>query len=97
MFRRFLGLADPFAPYEATTPSRRLWPFLFSYIRPLRAVIIASLLLSLVSAPLEVWLIGYAGRLVDMLAGSSPARLWADHGLELVLVALLVLLIRPAV
>ena len=37
-------------------------------------------------AVVEIWLIWYAGRIVDVLGDTPPAEVWARHGLELVLV-----------
>ncbi|MER7002861.1 ABC transporter ATP-binding protein [Dactylosporangium sp. NPDC000555] len=80
-----------------STPPSGVRAFLFRAFRPLRGVIAASLVLTVIGAGIEVWLIGYAGRLVDTLAATSPARLWQSHGAELVTVALLVLVVRPLV
>ncbi len=95
MFRRLEKLVDPFIPYVEHTPDHRVWPFIVENLRPFRAVITLSLLLSIVGVAIEVWLIGYTGRLVDVLASTTPERLWAEHGFELVIVALVVLLGRP--
>ena len=95
MFRRLEKLVDPFIAYPERTPDRRVWPFIIENLWPFRFVIAVSLLLAVIGVALEVWLIGYAGRLVDLLAGTTPHRLWADHGFELVVVALVVLLGRP--
>jgi ATP-binding cassette, subfamily B, multidrug efflux pump len=49
-----------------------------------------------VVAGVEVWLIGYLGRLVDTLSRTNPAEVWQTYGLELLVVALLILFVRPA-
>ncbi|HEV7278255.1 MAG TPA: ABC transporter ATP-binding protein [Devosiaceae bacterium] len=95
MFRRFESLVDPFLPYVERTPPASLWAFLKDHLRPLRHVMALSLLFSLIGAAIEVWLIGYAGRLVDTLGETAPDELWARHGLELAAVAALVLVARP--
>ncbi|NEY91092.1 ABC transporter ATP-binding protein [Tabrizicola oligotrophica] len=96
MFRFFENLVDPYAPYPQTdTPPRRLWPFLADYIRPFRKVFAATALLSVLTAFADVALIWYVGRLVDQLASAGPAAFWADHGTELIAVALAVLVLRP--
>ena len=95
MFRRFNRLVDPFQPYASDRdPPVGVWPFVLQHLRPLRAIVVISLLLTLVSAALEVWLIGYAGRLVDRLA-AARTDLWSGLGLELLLVAALIMLGRP--
>ncbi|GIT92637.1 multidrug ABC transporter ATP-binding protein [Jannaschia pagri] len=97
MFRYFENLVDPYAAYrEEDTPPSRLWPFLVSYSRPFTRVFAYTALLSVVVAAVEIWLISYMGRLVDMLSGSTPATFLADHGAELAIVAAFILLVRPA-
>src|SRR5690606_20035112 len=60
-----------------------------------RWVIAGSLILTVIGAVLEVWLIGYTSQLVDILAATDPATLWAEHGTEFLIVALVVLIGRP--
>lgn len=97
MFRFFENLVDPYTPYpENDTPPRRLWPFLKDYSRPFRRVFVATAFMSLCVAVIELWLISYMGRVVDLLAG-PPESFWESHGTELVLVAIFILLIRPAI
>ena len=97
MFRFFEGLVDPYQAYpRSDTPPRRLWPFLKEYVRPFRKVFAATAVLSVIAAALDVALIWYVGRLVDLLAQGSPAQVWADYGTEIVSVGLFVLIVRPA-
>jgi ATP-binding cassette subfamily B multidrug efflux pump len=96
MLRYFESLVDPYKPYdERDAPPDRLWPFLKGYLWSLRPVLVWAGLSCLAVALVEVALIWYAGRLVDMLADTPPGEVWARHGLELGLVALAVLLLRP--
>ncbi|EEW24924.1 ABC transporter ATP-binding protein [Rhodobacter ferrooxidans] len=96
MFRFFENLIDPYQPYTRTdTPPRRLWPFLRDYVQPFRKVFAATAALSVVSAFADVALIWYVGRLVDFLATGTPVQVWADHGNEIIGVALAVLILRP--
>ena len=95
MFRYFENLVDPFVAYEETdTPPTRLWPFMLDYSRPFMRVFFWAGLISVVVAAVEVGLIYYMGRVVDLLSG-PPAEVWQAHGTELILVALFVLLLRP--
>ncbi len=72
MFRFFENLVDPYETYvEDDTPPTRLWPFLKTYVRPFRRVFWAAGIMSVVVASVEVWLIAYMGRLVDLIAPSS--------------------------
>ncbi|MBJ2151126.1 ABC transporter ATP-binding protein [Paracoccus sp. IB05] len=98
MFRFFEGLVDPYTAYSETdTPPRRLWPWLRDYIRPFRKVFAVTGTLSVASAFIEVALIWYLGRLIDLMVTSGPAAFFAEHGLEVALIALAVLVIRPMI
>ena len=91
MLRFFEKLVDPFQPDGNTPPPASVRDYLIHNLRPFRRVILISLLFTVLNAGIEVWLIGYAGTLVDTLAISSPATLWATRGLELIAVALIVI------
>ena len=95
MFKFFENLVDPYGPYpETNTPPTRLWPFLRDYSRPFKTVFIIAGVLSVLVAAVEVGLLYYMGRVVDLLNG-SPEEVWQNHGTELVLVAIFVLTLRP--
>jgi ATP-binding cassette subfamily B multidrug efflux pump len=98
MFRFFEGLVDPYVPYkESDTPPKRLYPFLREYAEPFRKVFWVTGITSIIIAIVEIWLLGYLGRLVDILAGGTPAQVWADSGGEFIVVAILILTMRPAI
>ena len=98
MFRRFENLVDPYTPYEETdTPPTRLWPFVREYSRAFTRVFVFTSLVSVVVAVIELWLIGYLGRIVDILGAGAPGDVWARHGTEFILVALFILFVSPAV
>ncbi|WP_170410911.1 ABC transporter ATP-binding protein [Ruegeria atlantica] len=95
MFRYFENLVDPFVAYKETdTPPTRLWPFMLDYSQPFMRVFFWAGLISVVVAAVEVGLIYYMGRVVDLLSG-PPAEVWQAHGTELILLALFVLFLRP--
>ncbi|MEM6658601.1 MAG: ABC transporter ATP-binding protein [Pseudomonadota bacterium] len=95
MFRYFENLVDPFVTYKETdTPPTRLWPFMLDYSRPFFRVFIWTALISILVAGVEIGLIYYMGRVVDLLGG-TPAEVWQNHGTELLLMAGFVLLLRP--
>ena len=98
MFRFFENLVDPYTPYpETDTPPRRLLPFLLEYSRPFRRIFAVTAAMSVVVAAVEVGLIYYMGRVVDLLNTGTPGEVWDLYGTELILAALFVLLIRPAI
>ncbi|UWQ18112.1 ABC transporter ATP-binding protein [Jannaschia sp. M317] len=97
MFRTFENLVDPYVDHpEDDTPPPKLWPFLALYSRPFKRVFVYAGAMSLVIAAVEVWLIYYMGRLVDLLSENAPETFLADHGAELLAVTLFILFLRPA-
>ena len=95
MFGFFQKLADPFVADDGDAMPASAWAFLNNHFRTLRPILIASFVLTVLGASLEVWMIGYSGTLVDLLASSTPDALWAEHGTELLLAALLIGIGRP--
>ena len=97
MFRFFENLVNPYVAYdEQDRPPTRLWPFLRSYCGPFWRGFAVTGALSVLSAIIEVWLIWYMGRLVDLLS-KDPSVFWVDHGPELIAVAVFILILRPLV
>ena len=96
MFRFFENLIDPYVDYpQEDRPPRRLWPFLAGYAVPFRKVFVLTAIMSIIVAFIEVGLIYYMGRVVDLL-NQGPAEMWENHGTELIVVALLIVFLRPA-
>lgn len=95
MFRFFENLVDPYCDYlETDTPPRQLWPFLKDYSQPFKKVFAVTALMSVIVAGVEIGLIHYMGRVVDLLSG-EPAKVWQDHGTEFILLAVFILTVRP--
>ena len=98
MFRFFENLVDPYQPWPQTdTPPRKLWPFLRDYVVPFRKVFAFTGVVAIANGVLDIALIWYVGRMVDFLAQGAPAQVWADHGTEILVVALIILILRPLV
>jgi len=95
MFKFFETLVDPYCHYEENDrPPRRLWPFMKAYMRPFHKVFWLAAIMSVIVAAVEIWLIYYMGRIVDLLS-TDPATMWETYGLEVILVALFILFLRP--
>lgn len=98
IYQRFttsvLQLVQPYSSSE-TTPSATVWPFLKSHLPPLRKVLIISLVVTVLAASIEVWLISYAGKLIDTLALTPRENILQVHGFELLMAALILILFRP--
>ncbi|MEP3035091.1 MAG: multidrug ABC transporter ATP-binding protein, partial [Pseudoruegeria sp.] len=81
MLRLFENFVDPYTPYEETDhPPQRLWPFMREYARPFTKLFVLTGLMSLVIASIELWLIYYMGRVVDILSTGTPDSVRADYG-----------------
>ena len=88
------GLVDPFIEPKDNPPAS-FWGFVLDHLRPYRRVLVAAGLAGMCAALLETGLVYYAGYLVDSMEGLGPDNFLSVHGLELVLVALAILLVRP--
>ena len=98
MFRFLENLVDPYCDYpQEDRPPTRLWPFLKGYAQPFRRIFVITAAFTMVVAFVEIWLISYLGRLVDVLARTDPAVFWSENGLEMALVALFLLILRPVI
>jgi ATP-binding cassette, subfamily B, multidrug efflux pump len=88
---------DPFAPFdEAETPPTTVASFTWYYLRPIRFWLGVLLVASLAMGILESSLYVLMGWFIDLLARSSPERLWPEHRTALLGAAALILIIRPA-
>jgi ATP-binding cassette subfamily B multidrug efflux pump len=97
MFRFFENLVDPYVTYdEQDAPSPNLWHVFRGYSQPFLKLFAVTAFLSFVVAAIEVGLLSYMGRLINLLDG-APAQVWADHGTELIWAGVFILLIRPIV
>ena len=96
MYRLFENVVDPFKEYESGPPPATLWAFFKEQLRPFRRWIPLMLLTGLMVAMFEAWMIFYAGRLIDIMTAAGPAEFWATHKGEVLIVALLVMFLRPA-
>ena len=95
MFKFLENLVDPYADYKETdTPPTTLWSFMWEYSQPFKAVFLFTAVMSLVVASVEVGLIYYMGRVVDVLGG-EPAQVWEEYGTEFIVMAVLILTLRP--
>ncbi|MXQ10399.1 ABC transporter ATP-binding protein [Microvirga makkahensis] len=97
MFRWLEKRVDPFAPFDETeTPPNKVGAFIWHYLRPIRFWLAILFLVALIAGLFESSLYILLGRLVDILASSTPDRIWAEHGTTLLVMATLVLFVRPA-
>ena len=91
----FEGLGQAFAP--GGPPKTNPWAFLRQSLWPMRWALALSVSAAVVSAILELWFVAFAGRLVDTLDQAGADQVWAAHGTELTIAALVYLALRPVV
>lgn len=95
MFRFFENLVDPYVDYpKEDRPPRDLWSFFMGYSQPFKKIFALTAFMSIIVAAIEVGLIYYMGRIVDVLE-QGPEEMWARHGTELIIVALFIIFLRP--
>ncbi len=98
MFRYFENLVDPYEAYdEVDAPPTRLWPFIRAYSTPFKKLFWVAAILSIIVAAVEIALIFYMGRIVDLLGSAERDSFVAEHGLEVALVALFIVFLRPVI
>jgi ATP-binding cassette subfamily B multidrug efflux pump len=69
--------------------------FAWYYLKPVRSWLVVLFFVSLVVGLFESSLYILMGWLIDILAQSTPDRIWAEHGRTLLLVGALILFVRP--
>ncbi|MEM7525763.1 MAG: ABC transporter ATP-binding protein [Pseudomonadota bacterium] len=98
MFRFFENLVDPFQAYDVDAPTpQTLRGFLLEFMHPFRKVAVYIILFTAIVATFEIGLIYYGGRLVNMLSETTASAFFQTHGLELALIAVFILIIRPVI
>lgn len=96
MFRFFEQLVDPYVDYqEDDAPPRKLWPVMRGYSVPFHRVFVATTLLTVLVAAVEIWMIYLMGWVVDIMSG-DPATFWDDYGVTLIGLVVFILIVRPA-
>ena len=93
--RAAFNLAQPYVHGSGAPPADRVWPYLRSHLHPLRWVLVLSVAVTVATASIEIWLISYAGRIIDTLSVVEPGNVWREHSWSLVLAAATVVLLRP--
>ena len=95
MFGRFERLLDPFPATRLGEPPKGLWPFVRHYVSDAWLWLTIMTLLSAMIAIGEVMLFGFMGWIVDWLASSDPDSFWREHGRDVILMGIVVILVLP--
>ena len=80
MFRRFEGIVEPYPEALPPTPPRRFAAFMWECTRGLRGMLLAATLVSATIGSFEALLFSMMAHILDVLAQTPPAELWARHG-----------------
>jgi len=95
LFRFFEERVNPYPEGEVTTPPKGLLPFIWHFSRPVWPWLLVMSLITAVVSAAEVVFFSYMGDLVDWLGGVERAGFWANHGLWLAGLGLLVVVGLP--
>ena len=98
MFRYLENMVDPYEAYdEVNAPPTKLWPFFRAYSKPFHKLFWIAGLLSVLVAAVEIGLIFYMGRVVDLLGTADRATFMSEHGFEIIAIALFIVFLRPVI
>jgi ATP-binding cassette, subfamily B, multidrug efflux pump len=98
MFRWLETRIDPFVRAAIVQPPNSLFSFYWHYVRPIWPAFVLILFFDLLAALSEVVLATFLARLIDLMkAAATPASFFSDHAGLLLLMALVVLIARPAI
>jgi ATP-binding cassette subfamily B multidrug efflux pump len=95
VFAWFEKLIDPFQPHPRGAPPATLAGFYWHFFRQVWPVFAALLVVGFFVALIEVQLFRYISMIVDLLAVTTPERVFADHGWTFAWMAFVVGIARP--
>ncbi len=96
MFALFERLLKPTANPEHPEPPAGLVAFYWHYARQARGLFIALFVAGFIVAILDTMVPIFIGKLVTLVTSSNPQTLFAEHGMLLLAMALMLLFLRPA-
>ncbi len=97
VWRRAEEVIEPFADTEREVLPRDAWAFILHFARQAKGPFLLLLVAGGLSGAVDAALYWSLGWLIDLLEGSSPTRLLADHWTELAAFLALVLVVRALV
>lgn len=96
MYRYFESLIDPLRPQPASRPPLGTLAFFYFYLKPIKGVLLVTLILSGIAALSELYVYIYLGRILDWMSDTERGAFVATHSLAMVWMAIVVIAIRPA-
>ncbi|WP_287365223.1 ABC transporter ATP-binding protein [Thauera sp.] len=91
LFNWFERRVDPYPDTPPLPAPKRFFAFLWAGTEGMRPFILGMMLLTATIGAFEALLFAMLGKVVDWLAAVEPARLWADEGGKLLLLAAIVI------
>jgi ATP-binding cassette subfamily B multidrug efflux pump len=91
----FSRLSDPFIDTPVVRPPEQMMAFFRYFVAPVRGLLAAIVLVSLVSALAEMALLVFLGLIVDWANQTPPAEFFARYGWALAGMGFVVLVVRP--
>ena len=95
MFAAFERIVDPYPADPPGTPPDGFLAFCWHYTRPFIAPLIATAVLTAAISVIEIVFFAFMGDLVDWLSAADRATFLADHGGELIVMGLVVMIGFP--
>lgn len=95
MFAAFERLVDPYPAEEPAMPPKGLYAFCYHYTRPFLVPLIVMAALTALISVIEIVFFAFIGDLVDWLAAADRATFLDDHGGELIVMGLVVVVGFP--
>ncbi len=96
IFTWFETRIDPFVDEPITRPPDTLLAFFWHYLRPVWWAFALLTTATLILAGLEVAVMAFVARIVDMMKDAkTPETFFADHAVELTVMTVLAMVVRP--
>jgi ATP-binding cassette subfamily B multidrug efflux pump len=95
MLEWFARLIDPFVEAPVVRPPSGMIAFYRYFLRPVRGLLVAIVIVSLLSALTEMALFVFLGAIVDWTTSTPPAEFFARYGAALAGMGFVILILRP--
>jgi len=95
LYTFFEKLVDPLPDNPVARPPTRPLAFIWHYVRPIRKLVLVTLLFSGIAGVCEIFLYVFIGYLVDWMSVTEPAFFLKKHGVAIVGMLLVAFVIRP--
>ncbi len=95
MFSWFENLLKPFDAQPVECPPDNVRAFYIYFLKPLWKLLTVTLVISLLAALAEMALFVFMGDLVDLMNASGPEAFFSENGVTLLVMAGVVLVLRP--